>query len=59
MFTVNVRHFGWQMYLEDRDSPMKISFRPLMGRRLGLENLSCSIPESEKADVTELEVEQH
>lgn len=31
-------------YLEDRDSPMKISLRLRMGRRLVLEKLSCTFP---------------
>lgn len=53
-----MHQFGWQRYLEDRDSPMKISFRLLMGRRLGLEKLSGSVPVPEKSDVTALEVEQ-
>lgn len=40
-------------YLEDRDSPMKISFRLLIGRRLGLEKLSSSVPVPDKSDVTD------
>lgn len=35
---------GCGSYLEDRDSPMKISLRLRMGRRLVLEKLSCTFP---------------
>jgi hypothetical protein len=40
--------FDMFVYLEDRDSPMKISFRLLTGRRLGSEKLSSCAPLSVK-----------
>lgn len=46
-----------QKYLEDKDSPMKISFRLLIGRRLGLEKLSCGVPAPEKQHGTALDIE--
>lgn len=42
-------------YLEDRDSPMKISFRLLMGRRRGSEKFSGGVPEERHAATLDLE----
>lgn len=42
--------FPWLRYLEDRDSPMKISFKLLTGRRLGLWKVSCSVPVPRKSN---------
>ncbi len=41
------RMVGRDIYLEDRDSPMKISLSPRTGRRWGLSELLCVIPVTE------------